>query len=157
MVNKAILIGNLGKDPVVRHTEAGVAVATFSIATSERYKDKDGNTQERTEWHNIVLWRGLAEVAQKFLKKGDRVYIEGRISNRKYQAQDGSDRYITEIVADQMQMMTPKGAGGGGGYEAPMPTEEPVRSRGVANSGPVETAMPANFVGEPDNVDDLPF
>jgi single-strand DNA-binding protein len=154
MVNKAILIGNLGKDPVVRHTEAGVAVATFSIATSERYKDKDGNTQERTEWHNIVLWRGLAEVAQKFLKKGDRVYIEGRISNRKYQAQDGSDRYITEIVADQMQMMTPKGSGGGGGYEAPMPTEEPVRRGGGSTTQTEASEAPISIMGEPD---DLPF
>ncbi len=157
MVNKAILVGNLGKDPLVRHTEAGVAVATFSIATTERYKDKEGNQQEKTEWHNIVLWRGLAEVAQKYLKKGDKVYIEGKISNRKYQAQDGTDRYISEIVGDQMQMLTPKGGGGGGGFqEASLPSEEPARSRittttSSSNNNSVMTEP------EPGNVDDLPF
>ncbi|MCU0449117.1 MAG: single-stranded DNA-binding protein [Bernardetiaceae bacterium] len=154
MINKAILVGNLGKDPNVRTTESGVAVATFTIATSERYKDKDGNQQERTEWHNIVLWRGLAEVAQKYLKKGDRVYIEGKITNRKYQAQDGTDRYITEIVADQMQMLTPRGTGGGGGYqEAPIPTDEPpMRRTNESYSG-------ASMVSEPpaNGADDLPF
>jgi single-strand DNA-binding protein len=151
MINKAILVGNLGKDPNVRTTEAGVAVATFTIATSERYKDKDGNQQERTEWHNIVLWRGLAEVAQKYLKKGDRVYIEGKITNRKYQAQDGTDRYITEIVADQMQMLTPRG-GGGGYQEAPVPEEPPMR-RATESYGasPMVNEPPAN------GADDLPF
>jgi len=157
MVNKAILVGNLGKDPLVRHTEAGVAVATFSIATTERYKDKEGNQQEKTEWHNIVLWRGLAEVAQKYLKKGDKVYIEGKISNRKYQAQDGTDRYINEIVGDQMQMLTPKGGGGSGGFqEAPLPSEEPARSR-ITTTTSSSNDSSVMREPEPGNVDDLPF
>ncbi|GAB4197596.1 MAG: single-stranded DNA-binding protein [Thermoflexibacter sp.] len=124
MVNKVILLGNLGKDPVVRRTENGVAVATFSLATSERYKDKDGNPQEKTEWHNIVLWRGLAEVAEKYLHKGDKVYIEGKLTTRSYE-QDGVKKYVTEVVADTMNMLTPKGGSGGSSNFPPPPMEEP--------------------------------
>jgi single-strand DNA-binding protein len=108
-VNKAILIGNLGKDPEVRYLEGGIANAKFPIATSESWKDKTtGEKKERTEWHNIVLWRGLAEVAEKFLKKGDKVYIEGRIQTRSYQDKEGNKRYITEIIGDNMTMLSPK-------------------------------------------------
>ena len=104
-VNKVILVGNLGKDPELRYTPAGVAVATFSLATSERYKDRNGEMQEKTEWHNVVAWRQLAEICGKFLHKGKQVYIEGKIQTRSYDDKDGNKRYITEIVADQMQML----------------------------------------------------
>ncbi len=116
-VNKVILVGNLGKDPELRYTPSGAAVATFSIATTERYKDRDGNRQEKTEWHNIVAWRQLAEICGKYLHKGKQVYIEGKIQTRSYDDRDGNKRYITEIVADQMQMLGGRDdQGSGGGY-----------------------------------------
>jgi single-strand DNA-binding protein len=102
-VNKVILVGNLGKDPELRYTPSGAAVATFSLATTNPFKDKEGNKQ--TEWHNIVAWRQLAEICGKYLHKGKQVYIEGRIQTRSYDDRDGNKRYITEIVADQMQML----------------------------------------------------
>jgi len=116
-VNKVILIGRLGKDPEVRNLDNGAVVANFSIATSESYKDRTtGEKKEVTEWHNIVLWRGLAEIAQKYLRKGDMVYIEGKLSTRSWE-KDGVTRYITEIVADNMNMLSPKGSNAGGGNE----------------------------------------
>ena len=118
-VNKVILVGNLGKDPEMRYTAGGAAVATFSIATTERYKDRDGNRQEKTEWHNIVVWRQLAEICGKFLHKGKQVYIEGKIQTRSYDDRDGNKRYITEIVGDQMHMLggrDDKQGGSGGSY-----------------------------------------
>ncbi len=113
-VNKVILVGNLGKDPELRYTPSGAAVVTFSIATTERYKDREGNRQEKTEWHNIVAWRQLAEICGKFLHKGKQVYIEGKIQTRSYDDRDGNKRYITEIVADQMQMLGGRDDQGGG-------------------------------------------
>ncbi|MFO7765728.1 MAG: single-stranded DNA-binding protein [Pelovirga sp.] len=117
-VNKVILVGRLGKDPELRYTPSGTAVVTFSMATTENYKDRDGNRQEKTEWHNVVAWRQLAEICGKFLHKGKQVYIEGKIQTRSYDDRDGNKRYITEIVADQMQMLGSKDDGqqGGGGY-----------------------------------------
>jgi len=103
-INKAILIGNLGRDPEVRTLESGVKVATFSIATTETYKNKNGEKVDQTEWHNIVMWRGLAEVAEKYLNKGNQIYLEGRIRTRTYE-KDGQTKYMTEIVADQMTML----------------------------------------------------
>jgi single-strand DNA-binding protein len=104
-VNKVILVGNLGKDPEVRHLESGVAVASFTIATSESYKDRNsGEKKTLTEWHNIVLWRGLAEIAEKYLHKGDQIYIEGRLRSRSWEGESGT-RYITEIVGDNMVML----------------------------------------------------
>ncbi len=127
-VNKVILVGNLGKDPELRYTPSGAAVATFPLATTERYKDRDGNRQEKTEWHNIVVWRQLAEICGKYLHKGKQVYIEGRIQTRSYDDRDGNKRYITEIVADQMQMLGSRedqnGFAGGqqaGGYGGAQP------------------------------------
>ena len=96
-VNKAILIGNLGKDPEIRHLEGNRSVANFPLATSETYKNRDGEKIETTEWHNIVLWNKLAEIAEKFLKKGDKLFIEGRIRTRKWEDKDGNTRYTTEI------------------------------------------------------------
>ncbi len=104
-VNKVILVGNVGKDPDVRYLEKGVAVARFPLATSESYKGRDGERVTATEWHNIVLWRGLAETAEKYVKKGSQLYIEGKIRTRSYDDKDGNKRYATEIVADQMQML----------------------------------------------------
>jgi len=104
-VNKVILVGNLGKDPEVRYMPNGEAVCNFSIATTDNWKDKAGAKQERTEWHNIVMYRKLAEIAGEYLKKGRPVYIEGRLQTRKWQTKEGQDRYTTEIIADVMQML----------------------------------------------------
>lgn len=107
-VNKVILVGRLGKDPEVRNLDSGVAVANFTLATSESYKDKTtGEKKEVTEWHNIVLWRGLAEIAQRYLHKGDMVYIEGKLRSRSWE-KEGVTRYITEVVADNMTMLSTK-------------------------------------------------
>ena len=111
-LNKVMLIGNLGKDPELRFTSSGVPVATFTIATNESWKDQEGNMQERTEWHNIVAWRKLAEICGEWLKKGKKVYIEGRIQTRSYDDKNtGAKKYMTEIVADSMIMLDGKGAG----------------------------------------------
>ena len=114
-VNKVILIGNLGKDPEVRHLESGAVVANFPIATSETYKDrKTGERITQTEWHNVVIWRGLAEVAEKYLKKGNSVYIEGKLRTRSWDDKEGNKRYTTEVVADNMTMLGGKQDGGSG-------------------------------------------
>ena len=104
-VNKVILVGNLGKDPEVRYLDNGVAVANFSLATTENYKNKEGERVSQTEWHNIVLWRGLAEVAEKYLKKGASIYVEGKIKTRKWEDKEGVTRYTTEILGDNMTML----------------------------------------------------
>lgn len=111
-VNKVILVGNLGKDPEVRYLEGGTAVANFSLATSESYKDKSGKKIEQTEWHNIVLWRGLAEVAEKYLKKGMQIFVEGKIRTRSWEDKEGNKRYTTEIVGDNMTILSRKEDGG---------------------------------------------
>ncbi|WP_187264463.1 single-stranded DNA-binding protein [Pontibacter beigongshangensis] len=153
-VNKVILIGNLGKDPEVRHLEGGVAVARFPIATSETFKDKTGAKQERTEWHNIVLWRGLAEVAEKYLRKGQSVFIEGRIRSNNYQDKEGIQRYSTEIVADNMTMLGGRSDGGSnGGYQ---------ESSASSSAGSYSNASPQSGsggapAGSNDEPDDLPF
>ena len=107
-VNKVILVGNLGKDPEVKYLDNGVAVANFSLATTETYKNKEGERVSQTEWHNIVLWRGLAEVAEKYLQKGSNVYIEGKIKTRKWEDKEGNTRYTTEILGDNMTMLGKK-------------------------------------------------
>ena len=108
-----MLIGNLGADPELRYTQSGVGVASFRIATSRRWKDKEGQQQEQTEWHNIVAWDRLGEVCNEYLHKGSRVYVEGRLQTRKWQDQNGNDRWATEIVATDVQFLTPKGESGG--------------------------------------------
>jgi len=107
-VNKVILVGNVGKDPDVRHLASGVSVASFPLATSETYRNKENEKVTNTEWHNIVVWRGLAEVVEKYVKKGDPLYIEGKIRSRSYDDKDGNKKYITEIIADNMQMLGSK-------------------------------------------------
>jgi single-strand DNA-binding protein len=104
-INKVILVGNVGKDPEIRHLDSGVAVATFSLATSETYIAKNGDKVTSTEWHNIVLWRGLAEIAEKYVRKGRQLYIEGRIRTRSYEDKDGQKKYITEINGDVMKLL----------------------------------------------------
>ena len=111
-LNKVMLIGNLGKDPEIRYTASGTAVASFSLATSDRIKSKTGEWEEKTEWHNITLWGRQAEVAGEYLAKGKTVYIEGRLQTRKWQDRDGRDRYTTEVIGDKMQMLSGKGEGG---------------------------------------------
>lgn len=141
-VNKAILIGNLGKDPELRYTPSGQAVASFSLATSERYKDKDGNWQERTDWHNIVVWGRQGETVKEYLKKGRSCYVEGRIQTRSYDDREGNKKYITEIVASRIQFLGGRGEGDRSAAGAP----EDI-------SAPASIAEP--LVGEED--DDLPF
>ncbi|MFD2512714.1 single-stranded DNA-binding protein [Pontibacter locisalis] len=149
-VNKVILIGNLGKDPEVRHLEGGVAVARFPLATSESYKDKNGQKQEKTEWHNIVLWRGLAEVAEKYLRKGQSVFIEGKIRTSQYQDKEGNQRYSTEIVADNMTMLGGRSDSGNGssGYQ---------ESSASTNTGESSYSGGSKSVAQNDEPDDLPF
>lgn len=129
-LNKVMLIGNLGKDPEVRHLENGTAVANFSIATSESYKDRNtGEIITNTDWHNVVLWRGLADLSEKYLKKGDKVYLEGKLRSRSYQDQQGVMKYITEVVVDDMVMLGNRNSGeqnnGGQTAETPRPTVTP--------------------------------
>ena len=144
-LNKVMLIGNLGKDPELRYTTSGVAVASFSIATSESWKDQEGNMQERTEWHNIVAWRKLAEICGEWLKKGKRVYIEGRIQTRSYDDKNGVKKYITEIIADDMIMLD---GGGGAGRSA---------SAGGAQAAEGNVAPGTDTSGGSQKDDDLPF
>ncbi|MCC6690765.1 MAG: single-stranded DNA-binding protein [Bacteroidia bacterium] len=126
-INKVILVGNLGKDPEVRYLEGGVAVANFSLATSESYKDKNGNKVESTEWHNIVMWRGLAEVAEKRLKKGMQIYIEGKLRTRSWEDKEKNKRYTTEIVADNMIMLGRK-ENNSAGIQQPTAPSNPIAS-----------------------------
>jgi single-strand DNA-binding protein len=107
-VNKVILVGNVGKDPEVRHLEGGASVASFPLATSETYKNKSGEKVTTTEWHNIVAWRGLAEISEKYVRKGSQIYIDGRIRTRSYDDKDGNKRYITEIIADTLRLLGKK-------------------------------------------------
>jgi single-strand DNA-binding protein len=114
-INKVILVGNLGNDPETRYTQGGMAVTKISLATTSVRKDRDGNTQERTEWHRVTLFGKLGEIAAEYLKKGSQVYIEGSIRYDKYTGQDGVEKYSTDIIADEMQMLGGRGEGGGGG------------------------------------------
>ena len=140
-VNKVILIGNLGKDPEIARLESGVKKAAFSLATTEVYRNKEGEKISHTEWHNIVLWRGLAEVAENYLKKGNTVFIEGRIRRREYDDKDGVKRYVTDIIGDNMTMLS----------TSPRPTSEP----GEPGSEKVENGNGNGVVPAPE--DDLPF
>lgn len=145
-VNKVILVGRLGKDPEVRHLESGAAVANFPIATSEVYKDRNtGEKKENTEWHNIVLWRGLAEVAESYLKKGDMIYVEGKLRTRSWE-RDGITRYTTEVVGDNMTMLSGRSGDS---------------SSSSSSSPSQQSAQPSNeYKVEPpvsNETDDLPF
>lgn len=150
-LNKVMLIGNVGRDPEVRYLDSGVAVATFSLATTEKGYTLQNGTQvpDRTEWHNIVLWRGLAEIAEKYVHKGDKLYIEGKIRTRSYDDQNGQKRYVVEIFADNMEMLSPRGTASQGGAYVP-PTQAPAQ--------PQQQVQQPNASPAQDNpVDDLPF
>ncbi|HLB00805.1 MAG TPA: single-stranded DNA-binding protein [Bacteroidota bacterium] len=139
-LNKVILIGNLGKDPELSYTSSGIAVAKFSMATSEKWKDAEGNSQEKTEWHNIVAWRNLAEICGQYLKKGSKAYIEGKLQTRSWDDKNtGVKKYMTEIVADNLIMLDSRGQGG--------------ESAGEKNAGEKNTVTQEQ--SSPDS--DLPF
>ncbi|HEY6953418.1 MAG TPA: single-stranded DNA-binding protein [Bacteroidota bacterium] len=126
-INKVILIGNLGKDPELRYTSSGVAVASFTLATNESWKDPEGNVQERTQWHSIVAWRKLAEICGEYLKKGSKIYLEGKLQYRNYDDKNGVKRYVTEIVLDEMLMLDNKGGAPNAGETAPQRDEAPAQ------------------------------
>ena len=158
-VNKVILVGNLGRDPEVRYMPNGEAVANFSIATTENWKDKSGVKQEKTEWHNIVMYRRLAEIAGEYLKKGRPVYIEGRLQTRKWE-KDGVTRYTTEIIGDQMQMLGSK-EGGSASYDGGLDQGGGQDDFNQAPSRPTSQAPSANSSSASNNFDnfedDIPF
>ena len=148
-VNKAILVGNLGKDPEVRHLESGRAVANFSLATSETYKNREGERVTHTEWHNVVLWTPLAEIAERFLRKGSQVYIEGKMTTRSYDDKDGNKRYIAEVVGRELTLLgKPAESSESGG----MPQN---KENTQTTSGTSDTPVAAN--DDTSEVDDLPF
>ncbi len=175
-VNKVILIGNLGNDPDVRYTPNGSAVANLSLATSESWKDRNtGQSQEKTEWHRVVIFGKLAEIAQQYLRKGSKIYLEGKLQTRKWQDQQGQDRYTTEVVVDgfsgQMQMLDGRQDAGMGGYQqqqapqqyaaapqqqqaAPAPMQQRQQAPAAAPQQPQQQAQPAGF---DDFDDDIPF
>ncbi|MBT3135832.1 single-stranded DNA-binding protein [Alteromonas sp. ALT199] len=134
-VNKVILVGNLGNDPEVRYMPNGNAVANLSLATSESWKDQQGQVQERTEWHRLTMYRRLAEIAGEYLKKGSQIYVEGKLQTRKWQDQQGQDKYTTEIIVDQMQMLGGRGGDGGGGNGG---YQRPQNNQGGYNQAPAQ-------------------
>ncbi len=171
-INKVILIGNLGRDPEVRYTPNGAAVCNVSIATTRNWKDKNsGDKVEETEWHRVVFYDRLAEIAGEYLKKGRPVYVEGRLKTRKWQDKDGKDNYTTEIVAEQMQLLGGResGGGGGGGYgggqgggddfghDAPAPQSRPAARPAAAQRPAAPAPAPKSSTGFDDMDDDIPF
>lgn len=150
-VNKVILIGNVGRDPEVRYLDSGIAVAFLPLATTDRAYTLANGTQvpERTEWHNLVLWRGLAETAEKYVHKGDKLYVEGKIRTRSYDDQTGAKRYVTEIFVDSMEMLSPRGTVAPGAA-APQP--------GMSQGAPAQPMAQSQATPAQDNTtDDLPF
>ena len=156
MINKVILVGNVGQDPEVRYTgdaSNGAKVATLRLATTERYRDRNGNLQEHTEWHSVVVWRNTADVVEKYVRKGTQLYIEGRLRTRSWDDQNGNKRYVTEILADTLQLLGRKQDGQGGapqqgayqpqgGYQNPAPqqsyapVQQPAAPQNIADNGP---------------------
>ena len=164
-LNKVLLIGNVGKDPEIRHLQGGASVATITLATNERYKDRSGETREMTEWHTVIAWRQLADLAENYIRKGSQIYVEGRIRSRSWDDQNGQKRYVTEIQADSIQLLgrrsdNPSNQQGprpqqdnyggqqsyGGGYNAPH-APQPQQTTPIVN--------PADL--NDDGTDDLPF
>lgn len=159
-VNKVIILGNLGKDPEIRYQPSGGAIANFSIATSETFKDKEGNKQERTEWHRVVLFGRTAEVAGEYLRKGSTAYIEGRLQTRKWTDKEGQERYTTEIVGDRLQLVGGRNGGQGNHNEE----EDTPRGNSRQQNGNRHSAHPQNSTGGDGNYqqnqefdDDIPF
>ncbi|HMT12257.1 MAG TPA: single-stranded DNA-binding protein [Ignavibacteria bacterium] len=131
-LNKAMLIGRLGQDPELKYTQSGVAVVSFSVATGMKWKDQEGNWQERTEWHNVKAWRGLAETCSNYLKKGSKVYIEGRLETSNWEDENKKKHYKTEIVIDEMIMLDSKGSGDGNGSQGSYSTTKPAAGKSTA-------------------------
>lgn len=169
-VNKVILVGNLGKDPEMRYTPNGVPVCSFPMATSESYKDRNsGERITQTEWHNIVIWRGMAETAEKYLHKGSQVFIEGKIKTRSWEDQSGQKRYTTEIIADVMQLLDRPGNGGASASENQASMKPAAQAQAVQDnssntapddntSAPTTSASPAQAASAPaGDASDLPF
>ncbi len=144
-VNKVILVGRLGKDPELRYTPSGTPVASFSLATSETYKDRDGKKQEKTEWHSLIAWRQLAEICGKFLRKGSEIYCEGKLQTRNYDDRDGNKRYVTEIVIDQMRMLRDCGERSS--------QQQPAPGQGYGQDRPAGPPAGGGWTGE----DEIPF
>jgi single-strand DNA-binding protein len=164
-VNKVILVGNVGKDPETRYLEGGSVVSRFPLATSEVYKNREGEKITNTEWHNIVVWRGLAEVAEKYVRKGTQLFIEGRIRNRSYTDKEGNTRYTTDIIADNMQMLGKRSEDSFGSPEASEPRKTEATAEPKAAAPPKESAADQQNDNDvfdqlsngPDGADDLPF
>jgi single-strand DNA-binding protein len=153
-VNKAILVGNVGRDPEVQYVSDNVPVARFPLATSETYKDKNGEKVTNTEWHNIVVWRGLAQVVEKYVKKGSQLYIEGKITHRQYE-KDGVTKYFTEIVANSLQMLGKAGDGTADSAAAPGNTSQTETSKNIESEPLTGDQLSAGINDEA--TDDLPF
>jgi len=152
-INKVILVGNLGNDPETRYMPSGDAVTNISVATTESWKDKQtGEQKDRTEWHKVVMFRRLGEIAAEYLRKGSQVYIEGKLRTNKWQDRDGNDRYTTEIIADEMQMLGGRGGGGGGNYGSGGGSGSGSGGGSNAPSGGGQSAPPSD-----DFDDDIPF
>ena len=151
-LNKAMLIGNLGRDPEVRAVSSGVKVANFTLATNESYTDRNGQKVDKTEWHRVVMWRGLADIAERFLSKGSTVYVEGKLTTRSWEGQDGQKRYTTEIVCDNMQMLGGRGQGGGDYSRDNSDSQDMPYSQSVSSD-----SGGSRMDGPPSPEDDLPF
>ncbi len=156
-LNKVLLIGNVGKDPEVRHLESGAAVATITLATSERYRDRNGETRELTEWHTVIAWRQLADLAENYIRKGSQIYVEGKIRSRSWDDQNGQKRYVTEIQADTIQLL---------GRRGDNPAAQPSQSQNYGapaqpHHAPVQPQQTTPIVSPADltddGTDDLPF
>ena len=157
-VNKVILVGNLGADPETRYGASGNAITNIRVATSESWTDRQTNERrENTEWHRVVMFGRLAEIAEQYLRKGRQVYIEGRIQTRKWQGQDGQDRYTTEIVANEMQMLGGRGGGGGDADDWNRPPSPPPAQAGGRERAAARGPMPPSGGNDPDIDDDIPF
>ena len=166
-VNKVILVGNVGKDPETRYLDEGTAISKFPMATSETYRNRDGERVTNTEWHNVVLWRGLAQVAEKYIKKGTQVYIEGRIKTRSYDDASGNKKYITEIVGDQMQLLGRRPDESGTPGEAVSQATQPPSASEEVKPQPSNQPSPPSGDTDPEDTDpfdsgdngpdDLPF
>ena len=157
-INKVIIVGNCGQDPETRYMPSGGAVTNLSLATSETWKDKKGDQQERTEWHRVVFFNRLAEIVEQYVKKGSKVYVEGSLRTRKWQGQDGQDRYTTEIVASEMQMLDSRGGQGQGGYDQSQPdyaqSEPQQKQSAPQKQAEAQPSAPAGGMGFDD---DIPF
>ncbi|MGD9603489.1 MAG: single-stranded DNA-binding protein [Gammaproteobacteria bacterium] len=157
-INKVMLIGNLGADPEIRYTAGGSAIANLRLATAESWRDKEtGEQQERTEWHRVVFFGRLAEIAGEYLKKGSQIYVEGRLQTRKWQDKDGSDRYSTEIVANEMQMLGGRGGAGGGGGGSGFEDAPPRAAGGGRPARGAQSGGASSEAPIPDFDDDIPF